>query len=65
MVLKCGGLYSLLNMNLENLKQILTNKVNVLINERNLFYASGDLENYDKKILEIKEVQEILDKLNL
>lgn len=53
------------NMNLENLKQILTNKVNVLINERNLFYASGDLENYDKKILEIKEVQEILDKLNL
>lgn len=52
-------------MNLETLKNILTNKLNSLIFDRNLYYSSGDIENYEIKLGEIKEIEVILDKLNL
>lgn len=51
-------------MNIDELKQLVTNKKNALQDSKNLAYASGDTEAYYKLETEIAQVQVILDKLN-
>jgi len=51
-------------MNIEELKQLVTNKKNTLQDSKNLAYASGDTDAYYRLETQIAEVQNILDKLN-
>ena len=51
-------------MTLEEIKQILSNKINVLNEQRNLAYMNGDLVGYSSIEIQIVDTQKILDKLN-
>jgi hypothetical protein len=51
-------------MNIQELKIILTNKINDLNNKRNLSYQSGDLVSYEDLGNQIEEVQKIITKLD-
>jgi hypothetical protein len=51
-------------MKLEEIKQLVTNKLNVLQDKKNLAYISGDMDGYYKIEEEILEIEKILEKLN-
>ena len=51
-------------MKLEEIKQLVTNKLNVLQDKKNLAYMSGDMDEFYKMEAEIEEVEKILEKLN-
>jgi len=51
-------------MTLEEIKQILSNKINVLNEQRNLACMNGDLVGYSSIEIQIVDTQKILDKLN-
>jgi hypothetical protein len=51
-------------MTIEEIKQILTNKLNELQSRKNLAYMSGDLATYASLDTEIVETQATIDKLN-
>lgn len=51
------------NMNIEELKTFLKNKINDLNNRKNLAYQSGDLVSYDQLTNQIEETQIALNKL--
>jgi hypothetical protein len=54
-------------MTIEEIKQILTNKINELQFHKNIAYSTGDLETYsslDSKITETQATLDTLDKLN-
>lgn len=50
-------------MTIDEIKQILTNKLNELHSRKNLAYMSGDLATYVALDSEIAETQATLDKL--
>lgn len=50
-------------MNIEELKTFLRNKINDLINRKNLAYMAGDLISYDQLSYQIEETQQALNKL--
>ena len=52
------------NMTIEQIKEILQNKINDLYARRNLAYMSGDLKEYASLENEIAETQISLDKVN-
>ena len=62
--MKCGEPYCLTNMTLEDIKQILSNKLTALNDQRNLAYMRGDLTSYAQLEDQIAETQKIIDKLN-
>ena len=63
-VRKCGEhYYSGNDMNIEELKTFLKNKINDLNNRKNLAYMAGDLVSYDQISTEIEETQKTLNKL--
>jgi len=51
-------------MTLEDIKQILSNKLTALNDQRNLAYMRGDLTAYAQLEDQIAETQKIIDKLN-
>lgn len=62
--MKCLEPYYSTNMTLEEIKQILSNKINVLNEQRNFAYMNGDLVGYSSIEIQIVDTQKILDKLN-
>lgn len=63
-VRKCGEhYYSGNDMNIEELKTFLKNKINDLNNRKNLAYQAGDLVSYDQLTNQIEETQIALNKL--
>jgi hypothetical protein len=51
-------------MTIDEIKQILQNKLNELTSRKNLAYMSGDLTTYTSLDTEIAETQATIDKLN-
>jgi hypothetical protein len=51
-------------MKLEDIKQLVLNKINTLQNDKNLAYMSGDMNKFYLLEEEIKEAEVILQKLN-
>jgi len=51
-------------MTLEDIKQLLSNKLNTLNEQKNLAYMNGDLSGYATLEDQVAETQKILDKLN-
>lgn len=51
-------------MNLEELKTLVQNKINKLVESRNSAYTDGDIASYEEYKKQIEEAQIILDKLN-
>ena len=51
-------------MTLEEIKQIVGNKIVTLNNQKNIAYMNGDLATYAQLEDEIAEIQKIIDKLN-
>jgi hypothetical protein len=51
------------NMNIEELKTFLKNKISDLNNRKNLAYMAGDLLSYDQLTNQIEETQLALNKL--
>jgi len=51
-------------MNIEELKAMIRNKINILNERRNQVYMSGDVASYEEVKVQIEETQLILDKLN-
>ena len=51
-------------MTIDEIKQILQNKLNDLASRKNHAYISGDLATYTALDIEIAETQATLDKLN-
>lgn len=51
------------NMNIEELKTFLKNKISDLNNKKNLAYMAGDLSSYDQLTNQIEETQIALNKL--
>ena len=60
-----GELYYLIDiMKIDEIKQVLQNKLNELISRKNLAYMSGDLSTYANIDAQISETEEALTKLN-
>jgi hypothetical protein len=51
-------------MTLEEIKQIVGNKIAALNNQKNIAYMNGDLATYAQLEDEIAEIQKVIDKLN-
>lgn len=51
-------------MTLEDIKQILSNKISTLNEQKNLAYMNGDLATYATLEDQLAETQKIIDKLN-
>jgi hypothetical protein len=51
-------------MKLEDIKQLVLNKINTLQNDKNLAYMDGNMDRFYLLEEEIKEVETILEKLN-
>ena len=62
--MKCGEHYYSTNMTLEEIKQIVSNKLAALNDQKNLAYMNGDLVTYANLGEQIIETQKIIDKLN-
>lgn len=62
--MKCLELYYSINMTLEEIKQIVSNKLAALNDQKNLAYMNGDLVTYANLEEQIIETQKIIDKLN-
>jgi len=62
--MKCGEHYYSTNMTLEEIKQIVSNKLAALNNQKNLAYMNGDLATYAQLEEQIAEMQKVIDKLN-
>jgi precorrin-4 methylase len=62
--MKCGEHYYSTNMTLEEIKQIVSNKLAALNDQKNLAYMNGDLIAYANLEEQITETQKIIDKLN-
>ena len=62
--MKCGEHYYSTNMTLEEIKQIVSNKLAALNDQKNLAYMNGDLVTYANLEEQIIETQKIIDKLN-
>ena len=62
--MKCLEHYYSTNMTLEEIKQIVSNKLAALNNQKNLAYMNGDLVAYANLGEQIAETQKIIDKLN-
>jgi len=52
------------NMKLEDIKQLVLNKINALQNDKNLAYMNGNMDRFYLLEEEIKEAEIILEKLN-
>lgn len=50
-------------MTIEDLTQLMSNKLSAAENARNVAYMAGDIAAYDQAQKEIDEIQKILDKL--
>ena len=62
--MKCGEHYYLTDMTLEEIKQIVGNKLAALNDQKNLAYMNGDLTSYAQLEDQIAETQRVIDKLN-
>jgi len=62
--MKCGEHYYLTDMTLEEIKQIVGNKLAALNDQKNLAYMNGDLTTYAQLEDQIAETQKVIDKLN-
>lgn len=62
--MKCLEPYYSTNMTLEEIKQIVGNKLATLNDQKNLAYMNGDLVAYANLGEQIAETQKIIDKLN-
>ena len=62
--MKCGEHYYLTDMTLEEIKQIVGNKLAALNDQKNLAYMNGDLTSYAQLEDQIVETQKVIDKLN-
>jgi hypothetical protein len=51
-------------MKLEEIKQLVTNKLATLQDKKNLAYMGGDMDEFYRVETEIEEVEKILEKLN-